>query len=149
MIFVYLQKINSVIISIEVIRLKLANREVNFSIKSVFVFNPHFYLAESLAERTRTYWPYMTLFTIGAFLASFVLICCLCHKIRQIIYNKRIAKGNFESKYFLRRLIIEMNIFHLDLTYRNHNSHINSNGQTSLGNINLSKSFYICSFFST
>jgi hypothetical protein len=88
-----------VIISIEVIQLKLANRKVNKIILFMFFVYRNFNLAESLADRTRTYWPYMTLFTIGAFIASFVIICCLCHKIRKSMYNKRIAKGSFDGKY--------------------------------------------------
>ena len=82
---------------IEAIQLKLANQKV-LSQKENNKEN-NFYLVESFAEKTRLYWPYITLFIIGACIASIVLICCACHRIRKTMYNKRKTKGNFESKY--------------------------------------------------
>jgi hypothetical protein len=134
MIFAYLQKINLEIISIEVIQLKLENPKVYFFNKINFIFILELYLAESLADKTRIYWPYMALFIIGACLASFVLICCSYHKIRKSMYNKR-KTNNFESK-FIKKINFQIKIISLDLTYKNpnsHHSHINSNGKTSLG----------------
>ncbi|CAF0988277.1 unnamed protein product [Adineta steineri] len=71
--------------------------------------------AETLAEKTRLYWPYMAICVIGACLVSLLIICCCCHQIRRSLY-KRKTKGNFDS-----------------LTYQNHNSntHANSNGKHS------------------
>ena len=57
-----------------------------------------FLAAETLAEKTRFYWPYMTISVIGACLVSLFIICCCCHQIRRAMYNKRKAKGNFDSK---------------------------------------------------
>ncbi|CAF3221358.1 unnamed protein product [Rotaria sp. Silwood2] len=72
--------------------------------------------AESLAEKTRIYLPYMAICVIGACLISLLIICCCCHQIRRYMYKRKI-KGNFDS-----------------LTYQNHNSHsyANSNGKQSL-----------------
>ncbi|UJR31889.1 hypothetical protein I4U23_019363 [Adineta vaga] len=72
--------------------------------------------AESLIDKTRTYWPYMAICVIGACLVSLLIICCCCHQIRRSLY-KRKTKGNFDS-----------------LTYQNHspNTHMNSNGKHSL-----------------
>lgn len=57
-------------------------------------------LAETLAEKTRFYWPYMTLLVIGTCLMSLFIICCCCHHIRRSMYNKRKSKGNFDSQSF-------------------------------------------------
>lgn len=91
-------------------------------------------LAESLADKTRVYWPYMALMVAGACLVSLLIICCCCHQIRRSMYNKRKGKGNFDSKtdavlYFINER------FHRGLTYQNHNSHSqpNSHGKQSLG----------------
>ena len=51
---------------------------------------------DSLAEKTRNYWPYMALCIIGACLLLLLIICCCCHHIRRSMY-KRKNKGNFDS----------------------------------------------------
>ena len=98
----------------------------------------YIYLAESFAEKTGIHWPYMVLFIIGACLASIVLVCCSCYRIRKAMNYKRKAEENFESKFYPMK-INKLNINHvnLDLTYRNqssHHSYHNANGNDSLGN---------------
>ncbi|CAF2879252.1 unnamed protein product [Rotaria sp. Silwood2] len=66
---------------------------------------------ESFADKTGISWPYMALFIIGACLASFVLICWSCHKLRKTMYYRRKTETDFDN-----------------LTYRNHNSHHSQNG---------------------
>lgn len=51
---------------------------------------------DSLAEKTRNYWPYMALCIIGACLLLLLIICCCYHHIRRSMY-KRKNKGNFDS----------------------------------------------------
>ncbi|CAF3767718.1 unnamed protein product [Rotaria sordida] len=73
---------------------------------------------ESFTDKTGISWPYMVLFIILACLASLILICCSCFKLRKIMSYKRKTENNFEN-----------------LTYRNHNSHHSQNipnGKTSL-----------------
>ncbi|CAF0986525.1 unnamed protein product [Rotaria magnacalcarata] len=73
---------------------------------------------ESFAEKTGIHWPFMVLFIIGACLASIVLVCCSCYRIRKAMNFKRKAEENFEN-----------------LTYRNpssHHSYHNTNGKDSL-----------------
>jgi hypothetical protein len=51
------------------------------------------------------------------------------------MYHKRNNQENFKSKFIEENEIFKNNYISLDLTYQNPNSHIHSNGKTSLGKL--------------
>ena len=80
------------------------------------ILTKHSILAETLAEKTRFYWPYMTLLVIGTCLLSLFIICCCCHHIRRSMYNKRKSKGNFDSQSFEMRVDFSIESVSLSLS---------------------------------